>query len=123
METIESGFGGSVHDGVPASKYLNEAIFGLFGDIFTLNADYIAWKLLKMALEVQYMMEYQHPVCLTLAIIFQVTLGLPKWYLLLHIYKTVRPYTSFIIGCITYWFMLIISRWPAGQEIMYAIGP
>ena len=36
-------------------------IFGLFGDIFTLNADYIAWKLLKMALEVEYMMEYQHP--------------------------------------------------------------
>ena len=44
-------------------KYLTEAIFGLFGDIFTLNADYIAWKLLKMALEVEYMMEYQHPVC------------------------------------------------------------
>ena len=36
-------------------------IFGKFGDIFTLNADYIAWKLLKMALEVEYMMEYQHP--------------------------------------------------------------
>ena len=36
---------------------------GLFGDIFTLNADYIAWKLLKMALEVEYMMEYQHAVC------------------------------------------------------------
>ena len=34
----------------------------IFGDIFTLNADYIAWKLLKMALEVEYMMEYQHPV-------------------------------------------------------------
>ena len=33
----------------------------IFGDIFTLNADYIAWKLLKMALEVEYMMEYQHP--------------------------------------------------------------
>ena len=32
--------------------------FGLFGDIFTLNADYIAWKLLKMALEVEYMMKY-----------------------------------------------------------------
>ena len=31
----------------------------LFGDIFTLNA----WKLYKMALEVEYMMEYQHPVC------------------------------------------------------------
>ena len=46
-----------------AAKYLTEAIFGLFGDIFTLNADYIAWKLLKMALEVEYMMEYQHPVC------------------------------------------------------------
>ena len=30
------------------------AIFGLFGDIFTLNADYIAWKLLKMALEDEY---------------------------------------------------------------------
>ena len=30
---------------------------------FTLNADNIAWKLLKMALEVEYMMEYQHPVC------------------------------------------------------------
>ena len=44
-------------------KYLAETIFGLFGDIFTLNADYIAWKLLKIALEVQYMMEYQHPVC------------------------------------------------------------
>ena len=27
------------------------------------NADYIAWKQLKMALEVEYMMEYQHPVC------------------------------------------------------------
>ena len=37
------------------------AIFGKFGDIFTLNADYIAWKLLKMALEVEYMMEHQHP--------------------------------------------------------------
>ena len=36
-------------------------IFGIFGDIFTLNADYIAWKLLKMALEIEYMMEYQHP--------------------------------------------------------------
>ena len=24
------------------------------------HADYIAWKLLKMALEVEYMMEYQH---------------------------------------------------------------
>ena len=35
--------------------------FGIFGDIFTVNADYIAWKLLKMALEVEYMMEYQHP--------------------------------------------------------------
>ena len=33
----------------------------IFGDIFTLSADYIAWKLLKMALEVEYMMEYQHP--------------------------------------------------------------
>ena len=44
-------------------KYLTETIFGLFGDIFTLNADYIAWKLLKMALEVEHMMEYQHPVC------------------------------------------------------------
>ena len=36
-------------------------IFGLFGDIFTLNADYIAWKLLKMALEVEYMMDFYHP--------------------------------------------------------------
>ena len=36
-------------------------IFGKFGDIFTLKADYIAWKLLKMALEVEYMMDYQHP--------------------------------------------------------------
>ena len=36
-------------------------IFGLFGDIFTLNADYIAWKLLKMALEVEYMMNFYHP--------------------------------------------------------------
>ena len=35
-------------------------VYGLFGDIFTLNADYIAWKLLKMALAVEYMMEYQH---------------------------------------------------------------
>ena len=35
----------------------------IFGDTFTLSADYIAWKLLKMALDVQYMMEYQHPVC------------------------------------------------------------
>ena len=25
------------------------------------NADYIAWKLLKMALEVEYMMGHQHP--------------------------------------------------------------
>ena len=33
----------------------------IFGDIFTLNADYTAWKLLIMALEVEYMMEYQHP--------------------------------------------------------------
>ena len=32
-----------------------------FLDIFKLNADYIVWKLLKMALEVEYMMEYQHP--------------------------------------------------------------
>ena len=32
-----------------------------FGDIFSLNADYIAWKLLKKALEVEYMMGYQHP--------------------------------------------------------------
>ena len=37
---------------------------GLFGDIFTLNSDYIAWELLKMALEVEYMIEYQHPVFL-----------------------------------------------------------
>ena len=36
-------------------------VFGLFGDIFTLNADYIAWKLLKMALEVEYMMDFYHP--------------------------------------------------------------
>ena len=36
-------------------------IFGLFGDIFTLNTDYIAWKLLKMALEVEYMMDFCHP--------------------------------------------------------------
>ena len=35
--------------------------FGIFLDIFTLNADYIAWKLLKMAFEVEYMTEYQHP--------------------------------------------------------------
>ena len=42
-------------------KYLTKAIFGLFGDIFTLIADYIAWKLLKMALEVECMMEYQYP--------------------------------------------------------------
>ena len=32
----------------------------LVGDIFTLNADYIAWKILKMTLEVEYVMEYQH---------------------------------------------------------------
>ena len=32
-----------------------------FLNIFTLNADYIAWKLLTMALEVEYMMEYQYP--------------------------------------------------------------
>ena len=42
-------------------KYLTEAIFGIFGDIFTHIADYIAWKLLKMALEVEYMMQYQYP--------------------------------------------------------------
>ena len=42
-------------------KYLTEVIFCLFGDIFTLIADYIAWKLLKMVLEVEYMMEYQYP--------------------------------------------------------------
>ena len=36
------------------TKYLTEAIFG---DIFTLNADSNAWKLLKMALEIEYMME------------------------------------------------------------------
>ena len=42
-------------------KYLTMTIYGLFGDIFTLFADYIAWKLLKMVLEVQYMMEYQYP--------------------------------------------------------------
>ena len=35
----------------------------IFEDIFTLNADYIACKLLKMALKVEYMMEYQHPDC------------------------------------------------------------
>ena len=35
-------------------------IFGIFGDIFTFNADDIAWKLMKMALEVEYMMEYPH---------------------------------------------------------------
>ena len=34
-----------------------DCIFHIFGDISTLNADYIAWKLLKMALEVEYMME------------------------------------------------------------------
>ena len=28
---------------------------------FTLNADYIAWKLLKMALEVEYIMDFYHP--------------------------------------------------------------
>ena len=39
-------------------KYLTEAIFGLFGEIFTLIADCIAWKILKMALEVECMMEY-----------------------------------------------------------------
>ena len=38
-----------------------KVILGLFGDIFTLNADYIAWKLLKMALEVEYMMDFYHP--------------------------------------------------------------
>ena len=43
--------------------YVSMQKFDLFGDIFTLNADYIAWKLLKIALEVEYMMEYQHPVC------------------------------------------------------------
>ena len=32
-----------------------------FLEIFSLIADYIAWKLLKMALEVEYMMEYQYP--------------------------------------------------------------
>ena len=42
-------------------------MFGLFGDIFTLIADYIAWKLLKMALQVEYMMEYQHPGLLVTA--------------------------------------------------------
>ena len=47
-------------EGHPHPKYLTEAIFGLFGDIFTLIADYIAWKLLKMALEVEYMLEYQY---------------------------------------------------------------
>ena len=45
----------------------------IFGDIFTLNADCIAWKLLKMALEVEYMMEYQHPV-VDLGYCFQVHL-------------------------------------------------
>ena len=35
-------------------------IFGLFADIFTLNADYIASKLLKMALQVEYMMDFYH---------------------------------------------------------------
>ena len=49
-----------------------------FGDIFTLNADYIAWKLLKMALEVQYMMGVPASYLLTLAIVFKVTLGLLK---------------------------------------------
>ena len=42
---------------------LPRVIFGLFGDIFTLNADYIAWKLLKMALEVEYMMDLDLNVC------------------------------------------------------------
>ena len=66
METIENGFGGWVHDGVPASSLL------------------------------------------TLAIVFKVTLGLLKWLKMIPftayicLYKTVKLYTSFIIGCITY---------------------
>ena len=80
METIENGFGGLVHDGVPASSLL------------------------------------------TLAIIFKVTLGLLKWLKMVPFtayicpYKTVRPYTSLIIGHITYWLMLI-------QQIFRAVGP
>ena len=43
------------------AKVPHQGHFWLFGDIFTLNADYIKCKLLKMALEVEYMMKYQHP--------------------------------------------------------------
>ena len=48
---------------VSMQKFDLEALQSFFGDIFTLSADYIAWKLLKMVLEIEYMMEYQHPVC------------------------------------------------------------
>ena len=72
MVTIENGFGGSVHDGVPASSLLTLAI------VFKVTL--VLLKLLKMVPFTAY-------ICL---------------------YKTVRPYTSCIIGCITYWLMLII---------------
>ena len=43
------------------AKVPDQGSFLAYLEIFSVNADYIAWKLLKMALEVEYMMEYQHP--------------------------------------------------------------
>ena len=43
------------------AKVPDRGHFWPFGDIFTLYANYITWKLLEMALEVEYMMEYQDP--------------------------------------------------------------
>ena len=94
--------------------------FLAFLEIFQYLIMTIAWKLSKMGVPASSL--------LTLAIVFKVTLGLLKWLKMVPftayicLYKTVTPYTSFIIGCITYCLMLIISRWPAGQEIMYGIG-
>ena len=63
MQKFDLPFGSSLKVIHRPPKNLTELSFGLFGDIFTINVDYIAWKLLKMALEVEYMMEYQHPFC------------------------------------------------------------
>ena len=97
------------------------------------SADCIAWKLLKMGLRHLVHDEVPTSSLLTLAIVFKVTLGLLKWLKMVPfsayicLYKTGRPYTStsFIIGCITYWLMLIIVstgsiRWIPWFSVCYA---
>ena len=59
-------------------KYLNEAIFGLFGDIFTLNADYIA----------SFPQGHLRP---------DKWLKMVPFTVYICLFKTVKPYTSFII--------------------------